>query len=55
METIPELMKQIDEQIAELKKALAELDQPFAGAIDIEEGQQVEDDRALDHFRDEQI
>jgi Sec-independent protein translocase protein TatA len=55
METIPELMKELDRQIAELKKALEELDQPFAGAIDLEQAQQVEDDRALDHFRDEQI
>lgn len=55
MTTIAELMSQIKQSVTELEQNLAELHLPFAGMIDAEIIEQVEDERNKDHYHDEQI
>ena len=54
METIQELMKEIRDNADRLEKALLELHQPIF-LIDEETTEQVEQERNVDHFKDEQI
>lgn len=55
MKTIQELLEQIDKSCAELKEAISDLHQPFAGMIDTDAIEQVEDERNKDHYYDEKI
>jgi hypothetical protein len=55
MTTIAELIQELKTNAANLEKALLELDQPFAGMIDVEAVDQVEQERNLDHANDNGI
>ena len=55
MKTIQELTKEVNDSLEELNRALEQLREPFAGFIDPEAVIQAEDDKALDHYNDEQV
>lgn len=55
MATIAELLQTIKDTTADLEKMVAELNQPFAGMIDTEAVEQVENDRNVDHANDNRI
>jgi len=55
MKTILELLSEIEKSTKELTQAVNELSMPFAGMIDTEAIEQVEDERNKDHYEAEQI
>jgi len=53
--TLQKLIEEIEQSVSNLKQAIDELHQPFAGMIDTEAIEQVEDERNKDHYEAEQI
>jgi len=55
METIQDIMKEIRDSADRLEKALLELHQPVFLIKDDEDVEQVEQEKAVDHYNDEKI
>jgi nitrate reductase assembly molybdenum cofactor insertion protein NarJ len=55
MKTIQQLMAEINENVAALNNALEQLNEPFAGFIDTEAVEQMEQERNVDHANDGKI
>lgn len=55
MTTILGLMQTIKDSVADLEVMIKELDQPFAGMIDMEAVEQAEQERNVDHANDNRI
>ena len=55
MKTILELIHTIKELSAELEIEVQKLNEPFSGMLDTEHQEQVEQERNVDHYQNEQI